>query len=639
MVRYSTKKRVLILFGAFICLFICIGLKLGFEQLIHHEQLLHKAYDLWERDFMMSGHRGRIFDRNGEILAQDVPCTSTIVVPSQIQHPKKVANQLADILHCDQNILLKKLTKHQSTVRLHPEGRFLTARQVDAIQKLDEKGIYIVQDSKRYYPNHTSLSQVLGFTGMDHQGLAGIELQYDSILKAQNGSLKIPLDAKGNAVSQRHESIVPAGYGMDVYLTIDAKIQAIVEREMDILMKRYHPKSVLALAMDPKTGEVLAMVSKPDFDPNHYQDYDHSIYNQNLPIWKSFEPGSTFKSVTFASALDLSLFDMFKDTYDDIGYEMVSGARIKSWKVGGHGHQTFLQVLENSSNPGFVEISRRLGLENQYAYLKRFGFGEKTGIDLPGESSGILFKKENMHELEQATVAFGQGLSVTPIQLVTAFSAIINGGHLYQPYITKRIEDPYLHQSILSYEPVLKRKVIKPETSKQMRYALESVVANGGGKQAYIQGYRIGGKTGTAQIAEHGVYSKSRYILSFLSAAPMEDPKIVLYIAADSPQNDILYGGTVVAPVAKSCYEDILPYMNVKKTTQQLPKKLIWPETEQITVKNFVGMQKKEVIQEGLHMTFFGDGDIVLEQFPEPGTRLLENQKEVWIYLGNAKAK
>ena len=425
---------------------------------------------------------------------------------------------------------------------------------------------------------------------------------------------------------------------MNVKLTIDSNIQDVLEREINNLVKKYSPKSALALAMDPNTGEVLAMVSKPDFDPNHYQDYSSDVYNRNLPIWMSYEPGSTFKSVIFSSALELNLFDMYKDTYMDKGYEMVGGARIKSWKAGGHGLQTFLQVLENSSNPGFVEISRRMGLDNEYAYVKKFGFGEKTGIDLPGESSGIMFKKEAMGEVEQATVAFGQGLSVTPIQLVTAFSAIVNGGTLYKPYITKSVNDPITNEVIMEQKPTVNRRVISEDTSKKMRYALESVVANGGGKPAYMEGYKIGGKTGTAQKAENGVYSSTNYVLSFLSAAPIDNPKIVLYIAADSPKNDVLYGGTVIAPIAKACYEDILPYLGVKKTKDQIPKKLIWPETENIKVQDFVGKKKKDVTQEGVTFTFIGEGDTVMEQMPEAGTTLGE-QGEVWIYLGNDKIK
>lgn len=639
MIRSKVKTRISSIFLCCIIIFGCILGKLGYEQIFHHTDIMQKALSLWERDFTVAGLRGSIVDINGSVLAHDIPSTSVMVVPAQIKDAKTTAQKLAEVLEADEEKIYTTITKHVSTQKIQPEGRLISDEKARKLEAMDLSGVYLVQDSLRNYPNGSYLAQVLGFTGIDNQGLAGLELQYDGILSAKNGALNIPFDAKGHNVELYQESYEAPGRGMDVQLTIDANIQNIVEREMNNLMTRYKPASALALAMNPKTGEILAMVSKPDFDPNHYEDYSSDIYNRNLPIWMSYEPGSTFKSITFASALDLNLFDMFKDTYFDKGYEMVGRARIKSWKAGGHGLQTFLQVLENSSNPGFVEISRRLGLDNEYDYVTNFGFGEKTGVDLPGESTGIMFKKSVMGEVEQATVAFGQGLSVTPIQLVTAFSAVINGGTLYEPYITKSIQDPITHDVILEYKPTIKRQVIQEETSKQMRYALESVVANGGGKAAYIEGYKIGGKTGTAQKAENGVYSTSNYILSFLSAAPMDDPEIVLYIAADSPQNDILYGGTVIAPVVKACYEDILPYLGIEKVDEQIPKKLIWPETENFKLENFVGKKKKEVVQAGVTFTFIGEGDTVMEQMPEAGTTISSEGGEVWIYLGNDKVK
>lgn len=639
MIRSKVKTRISSIFLCCIIIFGCILGKLGYEQIFHHTDIMQKALSLWERDFTVAGLRGSIVDINGSVLAHDIPSTSVMVVPAQIVDAKITAQKLAEVLEADEEKIYTTITKHVSTQKIQPEGRLISDEKARKLEAMDLSGVYLVQDSLRNYPNGSYLAQVLGFTGIDNQGLAGLELQYDEILSAKNGALNIPFDAKGHNVELYQESYEAPGRGMDVQLTIDANIQNIVEREMNNLMTRYKPASALALAMNPKTGEILAMVSKPDFDPNHYEDYSSDIYNRNLPIWMSYEPGSTFKSITFASALDLNLFDMFKDTYFDKGYEMVGGARIKSWKAGGHGLQTFLQVLENSSNPGFVEISRRLGLDNEYDYVTNFGFGEKTGVDLPGESTGIMFKKSVMGEVEQATVAFGQGLSVTPIQLVTAFSAVINGGTLYEPYITKSIQDPITHDVIMEYKPTVKRQVIQEETSKQMRYALESVVANGGGKAAYIEGYKIGGKTGTAQKAENGVYSTSNYILSFLSAAPMDDPEIVLYIAADSPQNDILYGGTVIAPVVKACYEDILPYLGIEKVDEQIPKKLIWPETENFKLEDFVGKKKKDVIQTGVTFTFIGEGDTVMEQMPEAGTTISAEGGEVWIYLGNDKVK
>lgn len=613
--------------------FACILSKLGYEQIIHHDAILERALNSWQRDFSVSGTRGSILSSDGKILAQDMPATSVVVVPAQINNAAETAKKLAEILECEESALYKKITNRVSTQKLQPEGRQINEEQAAAIEELNLDGVYLVADSLRYYPNGSYLSQVLGFTGIDNQGLSGLELQYDEILQAKRGSLKIPFDAKGQNVTLYQETYEASGNGLNLVLTIDSNIQDIMEREMRNVMERYEPKQALAIAMDPDTGEILGMVSKPDFDPNHYDEYDQSIINRNLPIWMSYEPGSTFKSVTFASALELNLFDMFKDTYYDRGYEIVSGARIKSWKAGGHGLQTFLQVLENSSNPGFVEISRRMGTDRLYQYVKLFGFGEKTGIDLPGESSGIMFERDAMGELESATVAFGQGLSVTPIQLVCAFSAIVNGGTLYTPHIVKSYQDPLTNDVLLEVGKQKKRQVISEETSKKMRYALESVVANGGGKNAYIQGYRIGGKTGTAQKAVDGVYLANEYILSFLSAAPIDDPEIVIYVAVDAPQNDVQYGGTVVAPIVKAMYEDILPYLNVKKTDNQLPKKLVWPETEAVIVEDFVGRKRKDVKQEGVNFEFIGEGETVIDQLPEAGITLSEEGK-VWIYLG-----
>lgn len=632
MLRVRNKKRIRAIFYTALFLFGCILSKLAYEQIIHHESILDKAKDLWQRDFKLAGQRGSIISKDGMELAIDIPSTSIIIVPSLIEDAEATSKILAEILNTDQEKLLTKITKHVSTQKLQPEGRNISDEQANAITEARLAGVVLVQDSKRYYPNNEYLSQVLGFTGIDNQGLAGLELQFDELLSAKAGDLKIPFDAKGNRL-EVSEEVISHGSGMDVVLTIDSTIQTIIEREMNALMLRYKPKSALALAMNPKTGEILAMVSKPDFDPNHYQDSSMEIINRNLPIWMSFEPGSTFKSVTFASALEEKCFNMYTDTYFDRGYEMVGGARIKSWKAGGHGLQTFLEVLENSSNPGFVEIGRRLGLDNLYQYVRDFGFGSKTGIELPGESSGIMFKKEQMGPVEQATVAFGQGLSVTPIQLVRAFSAIINGGTLYQPYIVDSLLDPISGEVVSQSLPTAQGQIISEETSALMRVALESVVANGGGKNAYIKGYQIGGKTGTAQKAVNGVYLSNEYILSFLSAAPINDPQIVIYVAADSPQNDVQYGGTVVAPVVRKCYEDILPYLNVEKVEEQIPKKKTWLDPIDVIVPNFIGKSKSECKMEGITFEFVNEGEIVIDQLPKPGS-VFQNQGKVMITLG-----
>lgn len=628
--KENHRRRIVQVFIITCLLFLAITGKLTYEQIFHHDIIMTKAKNLWQRDFKISGQRGTIYSSDGEALAYDLPTSSVVVVPSQIEDQQKTALFLSEVLNCDYNMLLDKISKRVSTQKLQPEGRNITDEQAFKIMDAHIKGVILVQDSKRFYPHQHYLSQVLGFSGIDNQGLAGIELQYDEYLTSKPGSLKIGFDAKGNPLNMDQQLVYP-GIGMDLVLTIDSTIQSILEREINHMVMKYEPDQAIGIAMDPHTGAILAMVSKPDFDPNHYQEYSQEIINRNLPIWMSFEPGSTFKAVTFASALEEELFDMYTDTYYDKGYEMVAGARIKSWRAGGHGLQTFLQVLENSSNPGFVEIGRRLGLDRLYQYVTDFGFGKKTGIDLPGESSGIMFKKEVMGEVEQATVSFGQGLSVTPLQLVRAFSAIINGGHLYQPYILKQIIHPLTDEIIQETTPIHQGQIISDKTSQLMQIALESVVANGGGKNAYIDGYKIGGKTGTAQKAENGIYLSNEYILSFLSAAPIDDPQIVLFVAADSPKNDVQYGGTVVAPVVKAAYEDILNYLNVEKVDVQIPKKTTWLDPKVIEVPDLIGKTRKECKIEGLEIEFNGDGDRVVDQYPQAKTKLNENGKVLVI--------
>ena len=406
------------------------------------------------------------------------------------------------------------------------------------------------------------------------------------------------------------------------------------KRELNNAYKTSHPDSILALAMNPKNGEVLAMCSKPDFDPNDYKNADSEIYNRNLPIWKSYEPGSTFKIITFSSALNDNLFDMDKDVYFDKGYEVVGGARIKSWKKGGHGLQTFREVLQNSSNPGFVEIGRRLGKDKLYQYVRDFGLTQKTGIDIPGESSGIMFDYDKLNEVEQATVAFGQGISITPIQLVTAVSACVNGGYLYQPYIVKEIKNAHTHEVVVNNHKKLVRQVITSSTSAKVRDALEGVVTDGGGKNAYIDGYRIGGKTGTAQRAINGSYTGNGYILSFIGIAPIDDPKIVLYIAMDNPKNCVQYGGTTVAPIARKIFVDVLPALNIAKVKKQREKAYVWTDTVTYDVENYIGLLKKEVKNDNYGFEFMGEGDYVIDQLPRVGEKIEAGQK-VKIMLGN----
>ena len=612
---------------------IAIILKIGYIQIVDRVNIYNKAVDLWQRSFPVEANRGLILDSDNNVLATNLTTSSLVVVPSQIKDVTMTAEKLADILEVDVKVMQEKLSKKVSIQRIQPEGRQLDDEVAAKISSLKLPGVYLIKDTKRYYPKGNYLGQTLGFVGIDNQGLLGLELKYDSYLNGNNGSIDYYMDAKSNPLTLYPSVYSAPTSGFNLQLTIDGDIQDIVERELNNAYDTYDPDGIWALAMEPATGKILAMACKPDFDPNDYQNADKDVYNHNIPIWKTYEPGSTFKIITFASALNENLFDMDKDTYYDQGYEIVSGARIKSWKKGGHGLQTFREVLQNSSNPGFVEIGRRLGKDKLYEYVKKFGLTEKTGIDLPGESKGIMFDYDAFNELEQATVAFGQGISVTPMQLVRAVCACVNGGTLYQPYLVDKIIDSYTNDIIYEKQPEVLRTVISEEASKKIRDALETVVTDGGGKNAYIDGYRIGGKTGTAQKAVNGSYVDGGYILSFIGIAPIDDPQIVLYVAMDNPKNCVQYGGTTVAPIARKMLVDILPSMGIEKVSSQRQKAYTITDTKTVKVENYIGKTKKEVSNPELKFKFIGEGDKVIDQLPRVG-EYVEAGSTIVIMLG-----
>lgn len=629
----TNKKLRWVKIGA-LAIVIAITLKLAYVQIIDGNNLYYKAVELWQRSFPVEANRGLILDANNNVLATNLTTSSLVVVPSQIDDPVNTSMALSDILGVDSAMLQEKITKKVSIQRIQPEGRQLDDEVALRIDRLKLPGVYLIKDTKRYYPNHNYLAQTLGFVGIDNQGLLGLELKYDEYLTGSNGSINYFMDAKSHNLDIYPSDYSAPSTGFNIQLTIDGDIQDIIERELNNAFDTYNPDGIWALAMDPNSGAILGMASKPDFDPNDYQNADPDVYNRNIPIWMTYEPGSTFKILTFASALNEGLFDMNTDTYYDNGYEIVGGARIKSWKKGGHGLQTFREVLQNSSNPGFVEIGRRLGKDNLYKYVEDFGLTQKTGVDLTGESTGLMFDFENFNELEQATVAFGQGLSITPIQLVTAVSATVNGGTLYTPYIVDNIQNSYTKDMVYKTQPTAVRQVITEETSALVREALETVVTNGGGRNSYIDGYRIGGKTGTAQKAVDGSYVDSGYILSFIGIAPIDDPKVVLYIAMDNPKNAVQYGGTTVAPIARKMFVDILPSLGVEKVSEQLEKELTWMDIPTTTVENYIGLTKREVSSPILRFEFVGEGDKVIDQLPRVGTKVEEGSTIV-IMLGD----
>lgn len=628
------RKRLAIALAAGIIIFFIIDIRLGIVQFLRGDELTSLAEDLWSRNIPFEPKRGEILDRNGVELATNISAPTVYVIPRQIENPGEAAEQLASILNMDKQKAYELLTKKTMSVRI-PEGRKISHEKAKKIKALGLKGVYIAEDSKRHYPFGSYLSHVLGFAGSDNQGLMGIELTYDKELSGEKGYVKFYSDAKGKRLENMADDYKAPVDGNDVKLTIDSKIQTIVERELDNAEATYNPDGIIAIAMDPNSGEILAMSSRPSFDPANFQKVPPEVYNRNLPVWSSYEPGSTFKIITLAAALEEGKVNLDKDTFFDPGHVEVAGATLRCWKRGGHGSQTYLEVVENSCNPGFVQLGERLGKDKLFQYIKDFGFGAKTGIDLAGEGTGIMFNMDRVGPVEQATTAFGQGVSVTPIQQVTAVSAAVNGGILYTPYIAKELIDSTTGEVVMEKKPKAKRRVISEETSKEVRRALESVVAKGSGAGAFVESYRVGGKTGTAQKAENGRYLENNHIVSFIGFAPADKPEVVIYVAVDNPKGTVQFGGVVAAPIVGKIMEDSLHALDVKPRKNQIEKERKWNDPVMIEVPNVVGMTKNELQTQllDLKLDIAGQGNYVIKQAPEAGVKIKEGST-IRIYLG-----
>lgn len=620
-----TRIRIILLI--IVLLFIIIIGKVFYIQVIDYKKLNKLADSLWSRNLPIEANRGKIYDTNGVVLADNKTTTSLVLVPNQIKNKEETATKLSKILNISYSDMYKHVNKKTSIERVHPEGRRLSYEIADKINSLKLDGVYLIKESQRYYPYDSLMSHTLGFVGIDNQGLSGLELMYDKYLTGEYGAIKYLSDAKGNKLKLTEAYEKPQD-GINMSLTINYKLQAVVERELDNAVKRYNPDQALAIAMNPKTGEILAISSRPNFSPSNYKKYSTEQINRNLPIWATYEPGSTFKIITLATALQEQLVDLNKDTFNDGGSIHVENARIKCWKAGGHGHQTFLQVVENSCNPGFVTLGQRIGKDKLFEYINKFGFGKKTGVDLNGESSGILFSLDKVGPVELATTAFGQGVSVTPIQQITAVSAAINGGYLNKPYIVKSLNEPETNNVVKQNKKQTVRKVIDNKTSKKVRYALESVVTNGTGRNAFIDGYRVGGKTGTAQKVQNGMYMVGNYIVSFIGFLPANDPEVIVYVAIDNAKGITQYGGTISAPIARTILKDSIDILNIKKPKGASEKNYNFNEKKYVTVPNVINMNLDDAMKnlKDFKVEYTGTGKKVTYQSPSPKERIYEGE-------------
>lgn len=614
------NKRIRIVFIISLVVFFFVLVKIFYIQVIEYKKLNTLASELWSRELTVQADRGKILDRNGKVIVDNVTTVGLYLVPNQILNKSEVASTLANILGVSYDEMFRHVSKKTSIERVHPEGRNLDFEIANKINSYNYDGVYLLKESKRNYKYKNLLSHVIGYTGIDNQGLSGLELLYDKELTGKNGSIKYYSDGKGKRLSMPEVYSEPKS-GSDIKLTIDLDIQLSLENELSNAYTKYEAEGAIGLVMNPKTGEILAMSSYPSFDPSNYKEYSTEVINRNLAIWANFEPGSTFKIVTLAAAINEGKVNIFEDHYYDSGKVKVANATLHCWKRKGHGDQTYVQVVENSCNPGFVSLGQKLGKELLFKYITELGFGKKTGIDLNGEGTGILFKMDKIGPVELATSAFGQGISVTPIQQVTAVSSIVNGGTLYVPYVVSEVGDK-------SITPMVKRKnVITKETSDVVKYALESVVANGSGRNAYIENYRVGGKTGTAQkVGSDGRYMSGNYVLSFIGFMPANDPEFVIYIALDHPKGVTQYGGVVSAPIARNVLKDIISIYNLKEDTSGLPKVYRWDDIKYVMIPDVIGKTKKEArkLLNGFKIEFVGDGDKVIDTTPNVNSRVKE---------------
>ena len=563
------KKKILVVFTcAFLILTGLIG-RLVYLMVFDAEYYQKRAEDLHKRERKIKAARGEIVDRNGVVLATNKTVCTISVIHSQIKEPERVTKILAKELEMDQAEVRKRVEKISSMEKVKTN----VEKEVgDKIREYNLDGVKVDEDYKRYYPYDSLASKVLGFTGGDNQGIIGLEVKYEETLKGSNGTILTTTDARGIELDAVAEGRIEPVAGKTLEISMDYNIQKYCEQAAEKVMREKQADGVSILLINPQNGEILSMVNVPEFNLNDpfelntgeelegekLQDALNAMW-RNRCINDTYEPGSTFKIITSAACLEEGVVTP-EDTFSCPGYRMVEDRRIRCHKVGGHGSETFVQGIQNSCNPVFIDIGLRLGAERFYDYFQQFGLLDLTGIDLPGEAGTIMHQVENIGLVELATISFGQSFQVTPVQMAVTVSSIINGGRRVTPHFGKAVLDREGNVlETLSYEE--RSGVVSEKTSKTMQTLLEGVVANGSGKNAYIEGYSIGGKTATSQTLPR---SANKYISSFIGFAPAEDPQVLGMVVIHNPQG-IYYGGTIAAPVLRSIFDNVLPYLGIEK--------------------------------------------------------------------------
>lgn len=618
----KSKKRLLFLMTVVVVLFFGLAVKMGIIVFAQGDFLREKALIQQTRDLIVSAKRGSILDRNGGVLAQSANAETVVLRPAEIkkENVDAIVSVLSETLGIDEETVRNKATdRTKSEVWL--------ARQIDknAAKKLRElnlPGVYFTVDVKRYYPNGAFLTQTLGFTSVDGVGLEGIEAYYDKYLSGKNGKIISEADRDGRGIPLGEKDYIAPVDGYDIVLTIDEVIQSFLEKSLEEAYVQQNAIGAWGIAMDPMTGEILAIGNYPDYDLNNPPRKDMETLialTRNKVITDVYEPGSTFKVVTCASAIDCGAITQ-DSKFNCSGFEIVEGQQIKCWRYPRtHGHQTLFEAAQNSCNAAFMKMGLAMGTDTFYDYIFKFGFGKQTGITFPSDQGGIVMAEKYVRNSDLARIAFGQSIAVTPLQLISSFSAVVNGGFLYEPMLVKGIRDSDGNY-IKEYQPVVVAQPVSSQTSALMRDILESVVTDGSGKNAYIPGYRVGGKTGTAQkYDKDGKVMTGRHIASFLGFAPADDPKIAVLIIVDEPNVAVDFGSIVAAPYVKNVIYESLLYMGITPDYEKAAP------PEQITVPNVVGKTADEAVQElkSAGFLFLTDGTgSITGQMPAPGVKV-----------------
>lgn len=624
------RKKIVVFFTACIMILIILMGRIAYLMIYQSEYYREKADDLHERERTIKAARGKIIDANGTVLAVNRTVCTISVVHSQIEDPEKIVKVLSKELGISEEKVRKSVEKVSSREKIKTN----VEKQVgDKIRSYDLAGVKVDEDFKRYYANDTMASKVLGFTGGDNQGIIGLEVIYEKYLKGINGSILTLTDAKGIEIENAGESRIEPIPGNDLYISLDSNIQKYAEQAALKALTAKSADSVSIIVMNPNTGEIMAMVNVPEFNLNDpftlnsettsslSKKQKQDLLNQmwrNQCINDTYEPGSTFKIITASIGLENDVVSL-EDSFYCPGYIMVEDRRIKCHKVIGHGSESFLEGTMNSCNPVFIKIGLDIGVDLFYNSFQKFGLLSKTGIDLPGEANTIMHKKENIGQVELATVAFGQSFQITPIQLATTVSSIINGGTRVTPHFGVEVKNAD-GKVIKTFEYKETKNIISEETSKTMQYLLENVVSGGTGKRAYIPGFKIGGKTATSQTLPR---SSNKYIASFIGFAPADDPQVLAMVIIDNPKG-IYYGGTVAAPVIKDIFDNILPYLGIEERYTE--EEIEAYDIGSMAMPKLIGLSKEEadkILKEyKLNVTYLEDGETVKDQFPLPGENI-----------------